>query len=310
MSNTDKELQHTLIEALLADKQRDRRWRQIKTIIWAALFLLLIVFLFSGRRASEALSEQPHVSVLRLSGMIMPGARFSAEKVLPNLTAAFADPHTRGVVLVINSPGGSPVQAAIIHDRILYLKKKYKKTVVVVGRDMLTSGAYLVATAADKIFVNKDTVTGSIGVIMSGFGFSDAIHKLGISRRVFIAGGNKDRLDAFKPLMPADKQKIQHVLDAVHQDFIQYVVTGRGNKLHGSHQALFSGDFWTGSQAVKLGLVDGTSNLWMVMHQVFEVKKYRDYSVKPSFVEHLMKGVETDLNLVIGSESHLHLLAQ
>lgn len=310
MSDADKELQHTLIEALLAEKQRDRRWRQIKTIIWAALFLLLLIFLFSGRRASQALSEQPHVSVLRLSGMIMPGARFSAEKVLPNLTAAFADPHTRGVILVINSPGGSPVQAAIIHDRILYLKKKYKKTVVVVGRDMLTSGAYLVATAADKIYVNKDTVTGSIGVIMSGFGFSDAIHKLGISRRVFIAGGNKDRLDAFKPLMPADKQKIQHVLDAVHQDFIQYVVTGRGNKLHGSHQALFSGDFWTGSQAVKLGLVDGTSNLWMVMHQVFKVKKYRDYSVKPSFVEHLMKGVETDLHLAINAESQLHLQAQ
>lgn len=300
-------VQDALVEVLVTERQRDRRWRQIKTGIWACLILLFIVLLFAGKREGVASSDKPYVSVLRLSGVIMPGSRFSAEKVIPNLDAAFKDKRSRGVVLIINSPGGSPVQASIIHDRILYLKKKYNKAVVVVGRDMLASGAYLVATAADKIFVNRDTVTGSIGVIMSSFGFTNAIQKLGISRRVFIAGENKDRLDPFKPMSAADKEKIKTVLDAVHQGFIQDVVTGRGARLHGDKKVLFSGDFWAGDKATQLGLVDGTSNLWTVMHQVFKVDHFRDYSVKPSFVESLMKGAETRLHLSFGAQSQLAL---
>lgn len=311
MSDAEKStIQDTLLEALVTERQRDRRWRQIKTGIWAFLIFFIVVLLFAGPRHGAEFKNKPYVSILKLSGVIMPGARFSAEKVLPNLNAAFEDKKSKGVILVINSPGGSPVQASIIHDRILYLKKKYNKPVVVIGRDMLASGAYLVSTAADKIFVNRDTVTGSIGVIMSGFGFTDAIQKLGVSRRVFTAGVNKDRLDPFKPMSAADKAKIQTVLDAVHQDFINDVVAGRGDRLHGDKKMLFSGDFWSGTRATQLGLVDGTSNLWDVMHQVFKVENYRDYSVRPTFVESLVKGAETRLHVNFGTQSQLTLQAK
>ncbi len=237
----------------------------------------------------------------------MPDSDFSAEKILPQLNDAFADSTSKGVVLLINSPGGSPVQASIIHDKILSLKQQYKKKVIVVAEDTLASGSYLVATAADKIFVNADTLTGSIGVIMEGFGANEAMAKLGIQRRVFTAGENKDRLDPFEPLKPEDVAKVKVVLDQVHQNFINDVLTGRQGKLKGDQNQLFSGDFWSGEQAVKLGLADDTLTMWDAMQQEFNTRYYRDYSVKPSLLNALISGVGTQLHLGFSQHINKHL---
>ena len=298
LNNMD--FQKTLVDALLSERRKDRRWHIIKAIIW--LVVLAMIFLMCylpGHSRKNDFDGKPYVSLVRLNGIIMPGTNFSAREVLPQLARAFKDKNAKGVVLVINSPGGSPVQASIIHDDIEYLKHKYHKKVMVLGEDTLASGAYLVATAADLIYVNKDTVTGSIGVIMSGFGFTDAIQKLGITRRVFTAGENKDRLDAFFPVSDADKAKVTTVLNEVHQDFIADVMAGRQGKLHGNPAELFSGDFWTGSQAETLGIVDGTGNLWDLLGSQFGVEHYRDYSKHPSFFEALFKGAETKLGLTL-----------
>lgn len=301
---SDSEMQKTVVEALIAERRSDRRWKIVRTFLWVFLVLLFFFLIYSpGTSSSDKALDRPYISLIRLNGVIMAGSRFSANKVLPQLNKAFADKNSKGVVLVINSPGGSPVQASIIHDRIEYLKKRYNKKVVVLGQDVLASGAYLVATAADEIFVHKDTIAGSIGVIMSGFGFTDAIHKLGITRRVFTAGKNKDRLDPFAPVTPADKAKIHTLLDDVHKNFIQDVLVGRRGRLHGNPEELFSGDFWDGSRAVKLGIVDGTANLWTLMKTQFGVTHYRDYSIRPTLFEAILKGAETKLNFALESNA-------
>lgn len=297
------DFQKTLVDALIGERRKDRRWRIIKTIVWLAVLAAIFSVCYKPSHSHQPdFGGQPYVSLVRLNGVIMPGTNFSAREVLPQLTRAFKDNNAKGVVLVINSPGGSPVQASIIHDDIEYLKQKYHKKVMVLGEDTLASGAYLVATAADSIYVNKDTLTGSIGVIMSGFGFTDAIQKLGITRRVFTAGENKDRLDPFVPVSDADKAKINTVLNEVHQDFIADVMASRQGKLHGDPTELFSGDFWTGSRAAELGIVDGTGNLWTLLPSQFGATHYRDYSKRPTFLETLVKGAETKLDLTLESD--------
>ena len=302
-------VEERVISSLLAEHRSARRWKNVRFFIWLAITLLFLFFLFSAKVSNHAKKtlQGSYVSLIRLNGMIMPGAEFSAKRVIPLLNKAFSDSDAKGVVLLMNSPGGSPVQASIIHDKIEFLKKKYRKTVIVVAEDSLASGAYLVATAADKIFVNNDTLTGSIGVIMSGFGFKDAIEKLGISRRVFTAGSNKDRLDPFRKLNPADIQKIDTLLGNVHQHFIADVMNGRGNKLKGSPKELFSGDFWTGAEAVKLGLADQTANPWEAMKQTFGTMRYVAYTPHRSFLQTIANDVSSELH--IGLLNHTHLEA-
>lgn len=291
-------LEKELVNSLLSDRRRERVWRNIRFVVYACILLgYLSLFLPKLNVAGDLKKEKPYVSLVRLNGEIDPTGDFSARKVIPQLTAAFMDKRAKGVILLINSPGGSPVQASIIHDKIEQLKTKYHKTVIVMGEDLLASGAYLISTAADKIYVNDDTVTGSIGVIMDGFGFSDLMHKIGIDRRVFTAGDNKDRMDPFLPMNPADKAKLKIVLDDVHQNFIDDVEAGRKGKLNGDPKELFSGDFWTGQEAVKLGLVDGTGNLWDVAKKEFNVQRYKDYSRQPGLLEILLRGASESLHL-------------
>ena len=295
MTDKTDSLNEKIIQTLIHERKTERLWRNIRFFIWLFIILTLIILIFApvNRRFSEQDSGKPYVSLVRMTGLIMPGAQFSARRVIPLLNRAFADKKAKGVVLLVNSPGGSAVQASIIHDKILQLKQKYNKKVIVVGEDALASGAYLVATAADKIYVNRDTLTGSIGVIMSGFGFADAISKLGIQRRVFTAGANKDRLDPFLALKPSDIAKVHKVLNIAHQNFIDDVKAGRKNKLVGNRDDIFSGDFWTGTTAAQLGLADGTANLWEALKNEFNVTHYRNYSTKPSLLETIIKNVES-----------------
>lgn len=304
MADSKNPIEKELVDRLFVERKKEQRWRNARFIVWASIIVLYAVLIFSpsASKKKTIAPGQPYVALIRMNGAISATNKFSAKKVIPQLNKAFNDKTARGVVLLINSPGGSPVQASIIHDKIVQLKKKTHKKVVVLGEDALASGSYLVATAADKIFVNRDTLTGSIGVIMSGFGFTGAIQKLGITRRVFTAGTNKDRLDSFKPVTAQDKAKVHAVLSEVHQNFVNDVLQGRKGKLHGNKNELFSGDFWTGQKAVQLGLADGTANLWEVMNTEFGVSHYKNYSVKPNLWQALFKDVRSQLHL--GLMSH------
>ena len=297
-------VEHEIVTTLIKERKRDRRWRNIRFFIWVILIVLVLVSVtnFTSKISSlfsfgkQANTSKPYAALVRLDGIIAPDKDLSANNIIPNLVMAFKDKEAKGVVLSMNCPGGSAVQSFIIHDKIVALKKKYHKKVIVVGEDVLASGGYLVAAAADEIYVNANTATGSIGVIMSGFGFTGAIKKLGITRRVFTAGDHKDRLDSFEPLVKGDVDKINRVLAQAHQNFIADVKQGRGGKLKAPDKMLFSGDFWNGEEATKLGLVDGTDNLWDVLKTRFNVEHYIDYSARPSFVQSILKNVQTALD--------------
>lgn len=287
---TKNDLTSTLVQDLLKEKRADRRWKNIRFAAWFCFFsyFLFTIFNLIGKPPVPASAGGPkHIALIRLDGMIAPGRDFSSEELSPILQDAFSDNNAVGVVIDINSPGGTPVQASIIHDLILAYKKKYHKKVIVVGEDLLTSGAYYVSVAADKIYVNPNTLTGSIGVIMKGFGFVDAMKKIGIERRVYTAGTDKDRLDPFLPQSDADLKKIQEVMSEVHNNFAQAVIAGRKGKLKADPAVLFSGDFWSGQAALNIGLVDGLGNLLDVCEKEFGTTKFKEYGGSSSFFRKL-----------------------
>lgn len=298
-----------LIRELLKNQKRDRFWRNIRFFIWILLIGTGLFFILNGFSEEHEKPTKPYVAFIRLDGFISSDSSFSAEKVIPQLEQAFADKKAKGVVLDINSGGGSPVQASIIEQRILELKKQYNKKVIVIGEDVLASGAYLVAMGADEVYVNQDTLTGSIGVIMEGFGFTDAIKKLGITRRVYTAGDHKDRLDPFENVSPKDREKITDLLNTAHEHFIDTVKASRANRLKGDFSELFSGDFWIGSQALQLGIVDGLGNVSDILPRVFNVTHYVDYSEQPSPIDYILKGVKTELDWTL-SYNHDALIAK
>jgi protease-4 len=305
-----QQLTAMLVNDLIREKRSDRRWKNIRFFFVFLLILFVMMSVFGSMHSSISGAEdnKNYVALVRLNGMIGPGEDFSAENVLPMLKEAFSDKQAKGVVIDIDSGGGTPVQASIIHDEIIKLKKKYHKKVVVVGEDLLASGAYYVAVAADKIYVNPNTVTGSIGVIMKGFGFPDLIKKIGIERRVFSAGVNKDRLDPFLPATQEDVNKIQQVISEVHNNFEQVVLEGRQGKLHGDNSTLFSGDFWSGPSALKLGLVDGLGNLSDVLTIEFQAGRYRDYSQNQSIIKALLGQIGMSFSAMFNSASQVGVL--
>jgi len=294
-------VENVLVRELIAEKRSARRWKNIRFFGGLAAVVAIAVAIHPNKSESKATSAEPYAALIRLTGEIGPGKPFSAEKVNPVLDRAFADTKAKGVILLVNSPGGTPVQATLIHNRILALRKAHPdKHIVVVGEDTLASGAYLRSAAADKIYVSDGTVTGSIGVISSGFGFDKVLNRYGVDHRVFHAGEHKDRLDQFEPLNPDDSAKIHAMLDAIHGQFIDVVKKGRGDRLHGDDKELFSGDFWTGDEAVKLGLADGIGDVDSVAEAEFHVKRFKEYSAPTAFWEQAIKKVTASLALNIG----------
>jgi protease-4 len=286
MNNND--VTSILVQDLLKEKRSDRRWKNVRFVAWFALiayitFQIFGVFRDSPSTKSPVGGHGKYTALVRLDGMIAPGREFSAESLIPVLREAFSDKNAEGVIIDINSPGGTPVQSAIIHDAILRYKKQFHKKVVIVGEDLLTSGAYYVAVAGDKIYVNPNTLTGSIGVVMKGFGFVELMKKIGVERRVYIAGNDKDRLDPFLPQSPEDLAKVHGVMEEVHQNFAQAVLEGRKGKLQGDPKLLFTGDFWSGQMALKLGLVDGLGNLLDVNEKEFKTVKFKEYGATSGF---------------------------
>ncbi len=296
------EWQRELIErlALQASKeqQRTRRWGIFfKSLLFVYLFVLLYLYLPSD--LGTGLTEK-HTALVELKGVISPNDEANADDVAAGLRDAFENEHSVAVILRINSPGGSPVQAGYINAEIRRLRKKYPdKPLYAVVSDICASGGYYVAVAADKIYADKASIVGSIGVRMDGFGFVEAIDKLGIERRLLTAGEHKGFLDPFLPEKESDVQHVKGLLNDIHQQFIAAVRDGRGERLKETPE-LFSGLVWTGDQAVELGLVDALGSAGYVAREVIGEETIVDYTKKEELWERVSKRLGTALGKGVG----------
>ncbi len=282
----DSSLQAIAAE-LLRDRRADRRWRIFFRLAWLGLFVAVAWAVFAHRGAVTA-PTGPHTALVEVRGVIEADAEASAENLLPALRNAFEDAGAQAVVLRINSPGGSPVQSGILNDEIRRLKGLHKKQVYAVVEEVCASGAYYIAVSADEIFVDKASLVGSIGVLMDGFGFTEAMAKLGVERRLLTAGENKGMLDPFSPQNEQQRAYAQAMIDQIHRQFIAVVKAGRGDRLKETPQ-MFSGLFWNGEEAIKLGLADRFGSLDQVARDVVKAPEVIDYTPRDNVAERLAK---------------------
>lgn len=297
-----------LLEKLLMqsgqEQKRARRWGIFfKLLMFAYLFIALLVF-SPGAWDGEDMqgSSKPHTALVDVNGVIMPDGDVDADKVAKGLRKAFKAEHSKAVMLRINSPGGSPVQSGTIYREIKRLRVKYPdKKVYAVITDVGASGAYYIAAAADEIYADPASLVGSIGVISEGFGFVGGMEKVGVERRVITSGENKAFLDPFSPLDPKHKEFFSGVLGNVHQQFINAVKEGRGDRLKSSAE-VFSGLVWSGEQALPIGLIDGFGSPGSVARDIVKAQKIVDYTLRPSPFESFANSVGVSFAKSISSE--------
>ncbi|AIJ45232.1 S49 family peptidase [Comamonas testosteroni] len=283
----ERDVLEKLVFASIKEQRAARRWRFFSRLLWSVVVLLVLWAVFFKDTATKT-STSPHTAVVEIKGEIASGADASAEFVVAAMRSAFEDSGSRAVVLLINSPGGSPVQAGIINDEMTRLKAKYNKPLYAVVEESCASAAYYIAAAADEIFVDKASIVGSIGVLMDGFGFTGVMDKVGVERRLLTAGENKGFLDPFSPMSSQQKEFALQMLEQIHQQFIGVVKAGRGDRLHESPE-MFSGLFWTGQQAVELGLADKLGSLDYVAREVVKAEEVIDYTRRDNVAERLAK---------------------
>jgi len=278
-----------LAQEILREQRISRRWRNIFRFVGVGVVLFVVWAAFDFRGASKPDSAR-HTALVEIDGEINSNsANASVNSILPALNEAFNDPGSVGVILRMNSPGGSPVQSAIVNDEINRLRKMYpKKPVYVVVEDMCASGCYYIAAAADRIYVSQASIVGSIGVLMSSFGFKGLMDKLGIERRLMTAGENKGLLDPFSAQNPRHREFTEAMLKEIHQQFIRAVQAGRGKRLKDSPE-IFSGLFWTGSHAIALGLADGLGTVNTVSRDVLKAEDIIDYTVREGLSDRVLK---------------------
>ena len=277
-----------LVEETLREKRVARRWGVFFKFCMLAYGILLLVLYAPRDLSLFEPSVTEHTALVEINGVIAQGAQGDADKVAQALRAAFKAEEAKAVVLSINSPGGSPVQAGLIADEIKRLRKlNPDKPLYAVLGDICASGGYYIAAVADRIFADKATLVGSIGVISKSFGFTDLMREVGVERRVMAAGENKALLDPFLPLDEAQKAHMEDLLKEVHEQFISVVQTGRGDKL-AQDPNLYSGLIWTGERAIELGLVDALSSVGKVARETVEAEKIIDYTVKPSLLQSII----------------------
>lgn len=286
-SATDRQQLHLLVETLLEERRTAQRWRQIWRLVWLSLLLLVVGMAWFTTPASTTI-HQPHTALIDIKGEIASDSEANALNTIDSLKSAFSDQGALAVVLLIDSPGGSPVQAGLIYDEILRLKQLHKKPVYVVVEDTCASAGYYIAAAADAIYVNKASVVGSIGVLMDGFGFSGLLDKLGVERRLMTSGENKGFLDPFSPQNEQQRAHAQSMLNQIHEQFISSVRKGRGERLK-EQASTFSGLFWTGEQAIQMGLADGLGSLDYVAREIVKAEEIVDYTKRENVAERLVK---------------------
>ena len=299
----EREVVVKLATTALHEQRRARRWGiffKLLTFVYIAFILALFVDWPEG---ADVAGAGNHTAMVEVNGLIAPGGDASAEKINAALQAAFKDKRTKGVVLQANSPGGSPVQAQNIYAEIRRLRKKHPDIpVYAVVEDVCASGCYYVAAGADRIYVARSSIVGSIGVLMNGFGFTGLMEKLGIERRLITAGENKAMLDPFSPMEEKDVRHIKQLMSEVHEQFVSVVREGRGERLKETPD-MFSGLIWTGEKSVELGLADGFGSLESVARDIVKAEAIVNYTPKESLLERAAKG------LGVGAASALAELA-
>ena len=276
-----------LLFAQLKEQQAARRWRLFSRLLWLGVFGAVAWFFYNAENMNTSVST-PHTAVIDIKGEIASGAEASAENVVASLHSAFEDKGALAVVLLIDSPGGSPVQAGIINDEILRLKALHNKPVYAVVEETCASAAYYIAVAADNIYVDKASLVGSIGVLMDGFGFTELMQKVGVERRLLTAGENKGFLDPFSAMSEAQRAHAQGMLDDIHQQFIATVQKGRGERLQPTPET-FSGLVWSGQRAVALGLADDLGSLDQVARDVVKAEDIVDYTQRENVAQRLAR---------------------
>ena len=285
--------------AAVTEQRRARRWGIFfKFLIFAYLFIVLIIAM--GWMGKKDGTHDKHTALVELNGVIAPGSPASADAIMQGLSDAFKDKRTQGVILRINSPGGSPVQSGYINDEIKRLRAKYPEIpLYAVVEDVCASGGYYVAVAADRIYVNKASMIGSIGVLMNGFGFTGTMEKLGVERRLLAAGENKGFLDPFSPLPDTQKEYAQKMLGEIHDQFIEVVRKGRGKRLKETPD-MFSGLVWVGQKSIELGLADAIGSMEQVARDVVKAEDIVDFTPRENVAERFAKrfGAATAESLV------------
>lgn len=287
MTDDDGRWERGVLEKLameaLKEQRRSRRWGIFFKLLTFAY--LTVVILLAVDWKSVGAKEGKHTALVEVTGVIAPGTDSSAEKVITALNAAFKDKETQGVVLRINSPGGSPVQSQTIYDEMRRLRQKYPQIpLYAVVEDLCASGGYYVAVGADRIFVSKSSIVGSIGVRLDSFGVTGLMEKIGVERRLLTAGENKGMLDPFLPVDEKQKEHAQKMIEEVHQQFIGAVREGRGKRLK-ENPDLFTGLIWTGAKGVELGLVDAFGSLDFVAREIIKAEEIVDFTQKENIAE-------------------------
>ena len=283
--------EQALVNRVVVDSVKDRRsarrWGNLFKLLTFVYLFALLVLLWPDNLVESVKPAEEHTALVEIKGIIAPETQASAENIVKALRKAYEDEKTKGIILRVNSPGGSPVQAGRVNDEIRRLRKEHEDIpVYAVVEDICASGGYYIAVAADKIYVDKASLVGSIGVRIDAFGLEQAIEELGIERRLLTAGENKGILDPFSPLLEEQKAFLQRILDQMHQQFIGVVKEGRGDRLQ-PRDDLFSGLFWSGSESVKLGLADELGSADYVAREVIGAEEIVEYTAKKDLLERL-----------------------
>jgi protease-4 len=297
----ERDLLERLAFAALTEQRRSRRWGIFFKLFFATYLVLILVIAQSDSWSGKALAKN-HTALIDVEGVISADSLANADNVISGLRAAFENKSTQGIVLRANSPGGSPVQAGYINDEIKRLRAKYPKIPLyaVIG-DMCASGCYYVVAGADKIYADKASIVGSIGVLMNGFGFVDTMKKVGVERRLMTAGEHKGFLDPFGPVKPAESRHAQQMLDEIHQQFIETIRQGRGKSLKESKD-MFSGLFWTGEEAIKMGLVDSLGGASYVAREVIGAEEIVDYTYRENVFDRFARRLGTAMAQTLSTD--------
>lgn len=280
----DRDILNRLAFATLNEQRRSRRWNVFFKAL-AFIYVGALLFYIPSDLGQKGIAGGKHTAIIEVTGTIAADSEANADNIVGGLRAAFKNKNTAAVILRINSPGGSPVQAGYIYDEIKRLRAKYPNTkLYAVIADMCASGGYYIAAAADEIYADKASIVGSIGVLMNSFGFVEAMKKVGVERRLITAGEHKGVLDPFSPVNKEELKHVKSLLDGVHKQFIQVVKEGRGDRLKDSPK-LFSGLFWNGEEGVKLGLVDGLGSSSYVAREIVGAENLVDFTVRANYLD-------------------------
>ncbi|MES9971809.1 MAG: S49 family peptidase [Candidatus Thiodiazotropha sp.] len=309
-SRWERDLLNRMVMATVTENRRSRRWGIFfKLLTFGYLFLILGVFLWGDKLKVAQATAEEYTALVEVKGLISSETKASADNIVTGLRNAFEDKKTKGVILRMNTPGGSPVQSRYINREIVRLREKYPKIpLYAVVADICASGGYYIAAAADKIYADEGSLVGSIGVLINGFGFVDGMQELGIERRLLTAGENKGILDPFSPLDESDEAHIQQMLDQLHEQFIATVKEGRGERLKvADYPELFSGLFWNGEKAKTMGLVDEFGSSSYVAREVIGAEEIVDFTPKEDVWERFARNIGAGVAEVLATFSGVGL---